>query len=253
MEKEKEILTLGDEMKSFENKFRYYTSNTQDNVYVLRCDGVSFSKFCKDFDKPFDKVFRDTMIDTMSELCSKIQGAFLGYTQSDEITILFNANSCNEVYYAGNIQKIASIAASQATNSFNKALICHAANNELYVNKVFDGFFDGRVYEIPRNIAYKTIVWRMSDCYRNAVQMIARSYFSHKELYKKTTEQIVEMLINQKGIDIFIEYSKNNLYGTISYKKEIVLHEGKDTECIRKKWFLSNAKEFDMKSYFETI
>lgn len=75
----------------------------------VRLDGKRFSKFTKGFDYPFDEVFRTAMKKTMLELCSEIQGAVMGYTQSDEITILFEkTNSESQIMFGGRVQKIVS-------------------------------------------------------------------------------------------------------------------------------------------------
>ena len=248
---DKEKLSLGDEMKAYENKYRSYVPKSKDKVYVVRCDGVAFSNLCKNFDKPFDDVFRTAMKEALLAVCAEVQGMILGYTQSDEITILFRTNACDELYFGGNIQKIASTVASTATNAFNKALMKYGKGQSPYAEKVFEGKFDGRLWEMPMDIAYKTIVWRMNDCYKNAVQMVARCYYSNSELYKKTVDVMTDMLAEEKGVNIHFEYTKQQLYGVIAYKKEVVLNQGMETECTRKKWFTENAKDFEMKKYFQ--
>ena len=55
---------------------------------ILRIDGRSFHTLTRGFHKPFDKVLNLSMIDTMRFLCENIQGCVLGYTQSDEITLV---------------------------------------------------------------------------------------------------------------------------------------------------------------------
>ena len=55
---------------------------------VLRIDGRAFHTFCRSFDKPFDNILIKTMQDTMKYLCENIGGCVLGYTQSDEISLL---------------------------------------------------------------------------------------------------------------------------------------------------------------------
>lgn len=55
---------------------------------IIRLDGRSFHTFTKGFKRPFDDVLVKTMQETMKYLCENIQGCVLGYTQSDEITLV---------------------------------------------------------------------------------------------------------------------------------------------------------------------
>ena len=54
----------------------------------IRLDGKAFHTFLKGFKKPFDDIFIKTMQDTMRYLCQNIQGCVLGYSQSDEISLI---------------------------------------------------------------------------------------------------------------------------------------------------------------------
>lgn len=78
---------LGDRMKS------NYESVTKTKLVkrmpvMIRLDGVAFHTFTRGFKKPFDEVLVKAMQATMKYLCEKIQGCVLGYTQSDEITLI---------------------------------------------------------------------------------------------------------------------------------------------------------------------
>lgn len=55
---------------------------------IIRVDGKAFHTFTKGMQKPFDMVLIKTMQDTMQYLCENIQNCVLGYTQSDEITLV---------------------------------------------------------------------------------------------------------------------------------------------------------------------
>ena len=79
--------TLGDRMKNnYENISRYYL--TRRMPVIIRIDGKAFHTFTRGFKKPFDDIFVKTMQDTMKYLCENIQGCVLGYTQSDEISLV---------------------------------------------------------------------------------------------------------------------------------------------------------------------
>jgi tRNA(His) 5'-end guanylyltransferase len=55
---------------------------------IIRLDGKAFHTFCRGLKKPWDQRLNDIMVNTTITLCKEIQGAQIGYTQSDEITIL---------------------------------------------------------------------------------------------------------------------------------------------------------------------
>ena len=61
---------------------------------------------------------------TMLSLCEQIQGCVLGYTQSDEITLVLVDYQRIEsmAWFDNQVQKICSVAASIATQAFEKAL-----------------------------------------------------------------------------------------------------------------------------------
>ena len=60
--------------------------------------------------------------------------------------------------------------------------------------------FDSRCFNIPASEVVNCFVWRQEDATRNAIQMLGQTHFSHKELHKKSTSDIQEMLW-QKGIN----------------------------------------------------
>ena len=55
---------------------------------AIRIDGKAFHTYTRNFKRPFDSVFMRAMQETMKYLCENIQGCVLGYTQSDEITLI---------------------------------------------------------------------------------------------------------------------------------------------------------------------
>ena len=162
------------------------------------------------------------MQDTMKYLCENIQGCVLGYTQSDEITlILVDYKKLNsEAWFDYEVQKMCSIVASMATLEFNRSMKRRAVmfvnqktekektRDDMYrqfgvyskaVNK--GAMFDARVFNLPKEEVTNNIYWRQLDASRNSIQMVGQAYFSHKELQHKTCNQIQDMLMTQKGID----------------------------------------------------
>ena len=90
---------------------------------AIHIDGKAFHTFTKGFKKPFDEVLIKSMQKTMKYLCENIQGCVLGYTQSDEITLILVDYKTLEssAWFDYEVQKMCSISASMATMAFNRA------------------------------------------------------------------------------------------------------------------------------------
>jgi tRNA(His) guanylyltransferase len=191
---------LGDRMKErYENRTRYFLPRR--TYTIIRLDGKAFHTFTKGFERPYDARITSWMDATAFELCKQIQGCKFAYTQSDEISLLLTDFEApmTEAWFDGNIQKITSIAASIATNEFNRAM----------TNWYFDEFqtkfigklanFDARVFTIPDYVEVANyFVWRQQDAVRNSIQMLAQSLFFHRELEGKNCSVLQEMTF-QKG------------------------------------------------------
>lgn len=126
---------------SLDDRLKGYEKNVEikipyDNYLVVRIDGHKFSKFTSGFDKPFDKRLSKAFENTTMDLISHF-GAVTGYTQSDEITLIFIPNYkvkekikngesgvkiTNNQIFAGRTQKIASLLSAFTTMTFNKHL-----------------------------------------------------------------------------------------------------------------------------------
>ncbi len=221
--------SLGDRMKeNYENRAKTYL--TRRTPVVLRCDGKSFHSYTKYLKKPYDKIFHAAMNDTMQYLCKNIQGCKLGYTQSDEITLLLTDfdTLTTDAWFDYSVQKLCSVSASMATLAFNKAFRKHSKDILLKViesdfpysgrsatcseeerdyaaalEKCIDkgAMFDARCFNIPESEVTNCLLWRQQDATRNAVQMLGQCYFSHKELDEKSQNEIQEMLFTLKGIN----------------------------------------------------
>lgn len=185
---------------------------------AIRIDGKAFHTFTRGFQKPFDEVLGKSMRETMKYLCENIQGCVLGYTQSDEITLILvdyqNLNSC--AWFDYEVQKMCSIASSMATMAFNKFFtknvnyfeMTHEHDDTIneycttLVNAAEKGaMFDARCFNIPKEEVCNLIYWRQLDATRNSIQMVGQANFSHKELQKKSCNMIQEMLFAEKGIN----------------------------------------------------
>ena len=200
---------------------------------AIRIDGKAFHTYTKGFDKPFDNLLIDTMQQTMKCLCENIQGCVLGYTQSDEITLILQdyKNLNTAAWFDYEVQKICSISASMATAAFNKYISTGLSKkitnlgikNLVYGDDItYDklkaykralnqrAMFDARCFNIPKEEVTNLIYWRQLDAIRNSIQMVGQACFSHKELQNKSCNDIQQMLKAQKNIswDDFPTYQK---------------------------------------------
>lgn len=132
--------SLGDRMKEYENVSRNYL--TRRVPVIIRLDGKAFHTFTRGMKKPFDPVLTQAMQQTMKSLCEDIQGCVLGYTQSDEITLVLTdyATIKTDAWFKYNIQKMTSIAASMATLAFNREFIIAA--DQWFDRSLTDGTCD---------------------------------------------------------------------------------------------------------------
>ena len=112
---------LGVRMKTFYEQIQK-TKLMRRTPVIIRIDGKAFHTFTRGFQKPFDEVLIQTMQETTKYLCENVQGCVLGYTQSDEISLVLVDYQRFETsaWFDYEIQKMCSIAASMATMAFNK-------------------------------------------------------------------------------------------------------------------------------------
>ena len=188
-------MELGDRMKFYENGSRFIPTLP----IIARIDGRNFHKYTKDAAKPFDGQLQHLFKETAKTLVQQT-AAILGYTQSDEISLVFLGDWNSRVYFDGKIQKMVSCLASEAT---------------LYFNNIAEkpAMFDCRCFQVPSlTEASNYFVWREQDAVRNSVQMAARSIFSNKECNKKNNSQLQDMLMD-KGIN-WNNYDSHSKRGT---------------------------------------
>lgn len=222
---------------------------------IIRIDGKAFHTFTRGFKKPFDEILIKSMQKTTEYLCEKIQGCVLGYTQSDEISLLLidykNLNS--SAWFDYEVQKMCSIAASMATMAFNKAFSHEIAaqSKRIYTEYLTDkdsnyidslenamnkgAMFDARCFNIPKEEVANYFYWRQLDATRNSIQMVGQANFSHKELQNKSCNDIQNMLLTQKDINWnnMPTYQKR---GSACIKYEDCVEYPDGTHVWRNKW-----------------
>ncbi len=181
--------SLGDRMKLYE---RQYSGQILLPIVpiIARVDGRAFHTFCAGLKKPYDQRLSDLMIETTKYLVSET-GARVGYTQSDEISLIWYEESLDsEVFFDKKLLKMTSILAAMATAYFNKKLPEYLPEK---ADKI--PLFDGRVFNVSALWeATNYLIWREMDATRNSITQAALSIYSHNELHKMDSSQKQEML-----------------------------------------------------------
>lgn len=200
--------TIGDRMKQYEAVPKLFLMRRM--PVIIRLDGKAFHTYTRGFDRPFDETLSRCMKATMMELCKQVQGCVLGYTQSDEITLVL----CDwqkldtDAWFSYNLQKIVSISASLASVVFNNEIKLLASIEKdpvrwslLQKKSLQLALFDSRAFSIPTHEVVNCLIWRQQDATRNSIQALAQSLFPHKELQGLNTKKLQDKIFTEKGIN----------------------------------------------------
>lgn len=146
----------------FDKKMRVFEESLDQTIVpetymVARIDGRSFTKLTKvkcDFEAPFDVRFRDMMVETLKHLMDCGFRVVYGYTQSDEISLLFHKD---ETAFSRKVRKYNSLLSGTASACFSMQL------GQL-------GVFDCRMIPLPNmDLVRDYFLWRQEDANRNAL------------------------------------------------------------------------------------
>ena len=164
---------------------------------LARLDGKAFHTFTKGLERPYDGRLHALMDATTRHLV-KESGALVGYTQSDEISLLFYAATPRaEPFLGGRFQKLTSILAAMATAFFNRQLAQALPEKAERLP-----IFDCRAWVVPSlEEAANTLLWREQDAAKNSVAMAAQAKISHGDLQGKSTREQQELLFQRHGIN----------------------------------------------------
>ena len=124
---------------------------------VARLDGNRFTRLTKDichFETPFDIKFRDMMVETVKALMNYGFRIIYGYTESDEISLLFHPD---ENTFGRKVRKYNSILAGVASAAFS-------------MNIGLQAIFDCRMIPLPTiERVQDYFQWRQEDAHRNSL------------------------------------------------------------------------------------
>jgi tRNA(His) guanylyltransferase len=150
-------------------------------VYIVaRIDGRNFTRLTKEvhsFEAPYDVRFRDMMLDTVEHLMNCGFRVVYGYTQSDEISLLFHRD---EQTFGRKTRKYNSVLAGEGSAKFSLLLGSHAC-------------FDCRICELPTaELVIDYFRWRHEDAHRNALG--AHCYWALRKEGKPVGEATAALL-----------------------------------------------------------
>lgn len=239
--------SLGDRMKKYEDAHRLYLPHRM--PMVIRVDGKAFHSWTrKNCTGVFDPMMHEAMIATTQALCKGIMGAKVGYTQSDEISIVVTDydSLTTESWFGKNLQKVVSVAAAMATATFNATPKGCSAREP--------AMFDARAFVLPREEVTNYLLWRQQDAVRNSVQMLARATMSHRECHQLSCIKLKEALL-QRGIvwedlDPWKKCGTTVLRKTQKMFRPIPRHKivhGGPTEFVSETSFWAEQHDYDFK------
>ena len=201
---------LGKRMKTFYEEIPK-TKLMRRVPVAIRIDGKAFHTFTKGFQKPFDEVLIKSMQDTMKYLCENIQGCVLGYTQSDEITLILvdYKKLTSSAWIDYEVQKLCSNAASMATMALNKAfekfpsvegLIFHSDQGWQYQHAYYRNAL--QEHGIIQSMS------RKGNCYDNCIM---ETFFGRlkNEMYYGYEKDYSSFEEFSKAVEEYIDYYNN--------------------------------------------
>lgn len=199
--------TLGDRMKGYESVSQFRVMRR--TPVIIRLDGRAFHTYTRRHlldnkgESPFSVDMMTCMVRTTEWLVANVQNCQMGYTQSDEISLLLRDwdEHQTQQWFDGKIQKMASVSASMATAAFNTFANTHIhkLSPPTYIGDL--ATFDSRVYNLPCEEVCNYFIWRQQDASRNSVQMLGHHHFSQKEMHGKNNSEVQDMLMMRKGIN----------------------------------------------------
>ena len=159
---------------------------------VARLDGRSFTRLTKElhqFEAPFDEKMREMMVETTKHLMNCGFDVVFGYTQSDEISLLFSPEITT---FDRKLRKFNSVLAGEASAKFSLLL------GDM-------GCFDCRISELPTlNLVCDYFRWRNEDAHRNSLN--AWCYWTLRKegkTVKQATKTLEKMSVGEKNELLF--------------------------------------------------
>lgn len=197
---------LGSRMKGYESEATTARVDLLRPV-CARIDGRAFSTFTRGCQRPFDPAVSGAMRAACAYLVEQTH-AKIGYVQSDEISLVWQAAEGGSIIFDGKVCKMTSVLASMAGVKFFSVY----GGNRLPA-------FDCRVWNVPSETeAANALLWRALDARKNAVSMACRAHFSAKRMHGQGQADQRAMLASA-GVDFDTTYSAEDRHG-VFYRRE---------------------------------
>lgn len=214
---------MGDKKDDFGNRMKDYerTETGRRTIpllpIVVRLDGRSFSRYTRNLARPYDVDFQRVM-QNLTRLLVQETNARIGYTQSDEITLILASDThASQVYFDGRLFKIHSVLSGFASVSFDRLIRMSGVN----VSETAIPVFDCRAFQVPNRVeAVNALLWREKDATKNAISMAAQHHFSHTRLQGLSGKQMQELLWQEKGVN-FNDYPPEFKRGTYVQRRRV--------------------------------
>lgn len=178
------MTSLGDRMKGYEHSQQQ--SFLPGLPVIVRLDGKGFHRWTRLLGcaRPFDPLLMSAFDSACCRLMEE-SGALVGYTQSDEISLLLwrGEDYKSQIYCEGKPAKLITVLSSLCTAEFCRIWPGSPA------------LFDARAFAVSGlDEARNYFLWRSLDCEKNSVSMVAEKHFSPNQLKGKSTEDRRGML-----------------------------------------------------------
>lgn len=205
--KKKNISKILNEIKVFSNHTNYLTHDTnkvnlENPFYVVRVDGIGFSKITKHLDSPFSSLLNNVMVNTAITVAKQLQNIVAIETHSDEISFYFN-NQKNEntsylfgkkeVKILTRIASLVSVTFLEKLNEYENNVSEIQKNTIAEMKKVYKGF-DSKLFTYSNVdelfLYYKE---RQNDCFKNFISMFHRKVLgtNQKDLNGISTRELL--------------------------------------------------------------
>jgi len=253
-------MNIAERMKKYENQPLPTDGKIKNEEYfIIRLDGRSFSNFTRGFNKPFDKLFIKAMCYTTSDLLNKFT-CKTSYCHSDEITLIFSRQYPNEKHiyesthlFDGRIQKILSLTSAYCSVRFNYHLKNLFDQDDIktkykqsLIEKILecDQMFDARIIIFNETNKYEIVnhqIWRsIYDCHKNAIQTYGYNFIGHNKIINKNTGEIIKILESEYNI-LYNDIPTYIKYGFYC-KKELLFNDIDGKIFTRSKAVFKNFK-----------
>jgi len=188
--------------------------------YVVRLDGVGFSKAMGEFSQPRDIKVHKAIVDAAIFLLNRYSFN-MGYVFSDEIN-LFTLDETNP--FGGRVQKIVSVFSGFAS------AICSVSLGKAVA-------FDARVITLDReNDAEKYVIYRARISFNNLINKLIHIYGLHIEGEMKLRDRVkvLSSTVNIEELPVWMRWG-SSLYWRLNLVEGVDSRTGKKTITLRRK------------------